>query len=98
MKMKECYTANFAPKSLLACLLLFSLQGSLNATPVSTETNVQISDRTLAKAPLNRQTPKAGINSTSGASPEKSSEKKWSLNQQNADIREFIAQIAKNNG
>ena len=98
MKMKECYTANFAPKSLLACLLLFSLQGSLNATPVSTKTNVQISDRTLAKAPLNRQTPKAGINSTSGASPEKSSEKKWSLNQQNADIREFIAQIAKITG
>ena len=95
MKMKECYTANFAPKSLLACLLLFSLQGSLNAAPVSSETNVQISDRPLAKAPLNRQAPKQGINSPSDYSSENSSEKKWSLNQQNADIREFIAQIAK---
>ncbi|UYM15395.1 type II secretion system secretin GspD [Endozoicomonas euniceicola] len=45
-----------------------------------------------------RQTPKAGVNSTSDASSKKSSEKKWSLNQQNADIREFIAQIAKITG
>ncbi|AMO55810.1 type II secretion system secretin GspD [Endozoicomonas montiporae] len=94
MKMKECYTANFAPKSLLACLLLFSLQGSLNAAPVQSETKVQLQDRSLTKTPSNQQASKPGINSPSVSS----SEKKWSLNQQNADIREFIAQIAKITG
>ncbi|WP_222842213.1 type II secretion system secretin GspD [Endozoicomonas montiporae] len=75
-------------------MLLFSLQGSLNAAPVQSETKVQLQDRSLTKTPSNQQASKPGINSPSVSS----SEKKWSLNQQNADIREFIAQIAKITG
>ncbi|WP_354009879.1 type II secretion system secretin GspD [Endozoicomonas lisbonensis] len=52
----------------------------------------------MAQAPSNRQASRQGTNSPSGSSSENSSEKKWSLNQQNADIREFIAQIAKITG
>lgn len=98
MKMKECYQVHFAPKSLLACLLLFSLHGSLNAAPVQLETKVQQSDVVLPK-PKTAQTPltpKPKINTKS--LPDSSTDKKWSLNQQNADIREFISQIAKITG
>ena len=67
------------PKSLLAYLLLFSLQGSLSAASVP---------------------PKSAAVEQPTAVRQKSSsaEKKWALNHQNADIREFIAQIAKITG
>ena len=67
------------PKSFLACVLLFSLQGSLLAAPVPSPK--QTVDKPVAQDQRNS-----------------SAEKKWSLNHQNADIREFIAQIAKITG
>lgn len=67
------------PKSLLACLLLFSLQGSLSAAPIPPK-------------------PAAVVQPPAERYKSSSSEKKWSLNHQNADIREFIAQIAKITG
>ena len=94
MKMKECSTAHFAPKSVLACLLLFSLQGSLNAAPIQPETKVQQPVKPATQAASQQH----ALKTKSKSSPESVSEKKWSLNQQNADIREFIAQIAKITG
>lgn len=83
MKMNECSSATIAPKSLLTCLLLFSLHGSINAAPVQPQSAI---DKRV-------QEPQEQI-----IQDVKTSEKMWSLNQQNADIREFISQIAKITG
>ncbi|WP_257279654.1 type II secretion system secretin GspD [Endozoicomonas sp. ISHI1] len=82
MKTKDCPFVSMAFKPLLAALLAVSLQSSVSAAPTAEYT---------AANPVEKKT-------TEALKAETARGKKWTLNHQNADIREFIGQIAKITG
>ncbi|WP_422137658.1 type II secretion system secretin GspD [Endozoicomonas sp. ALC020] len=82
MKTKDCPFVCMAFRPLFAALLALSLQSNVSAAP-SAETAVV----NLAAPPP-----------TKALKAETARDKKWTLNHQNADIREFIGQIAKITG
>ena len=101
MTINKCSITGFAPKSLGACFLYCFLQGGLNAAPASikpADNGFDSSSLELAQNDTAQATAKPRSQLPAGQASGHSGQKKWSLNQQNTDIREFIAQIAKITG
>ncbi|WP_051786182.1 type II secretion system secretin GspD [Endozoicomonas numazuensis] len=82
MKTKDCPLVSMASRPLLAVLFTLSLHSSVSA----------------ATAPANTTAVPVSKASAQAHKPENTKDKKWTLNHQNADIREFIGQIAKITG